>query len=460
MSLRREELRALRRLALPIVLANLGTMLMGTVDVLMIGRLDDAQSLAAAVIANAWIHGTVLFAMGLVFGIDPIVTQAHGARDHERAGLALQRGVVVAIAAGLLVSGMWTFSEDVLLLLGQSPETARAAGKYTLVQAWSAPLFLVFVAMRQFLQGRGILAPTLWVIAVANVLNLVLNWALIFGHLGLPAMGLTGAGIATGLTRMVMLLGLLGLFLAFRLQGPDWVRWGRRAISPKGLLEVLRFGLPTGLHLSLEVWAFGCATLMAGMLGDDSAAAHSIVLNMASLTFMVPLGISAAAVTRVGNLIGEGRRERAQLAAWVALGMGAAVMGAAALVLLVGRSWLPTLYVNDPSDPQVAGVMALCAVILPIGAAFQVFDGTQVVGSGILRGMGETRPAAIFNLVGYWVLGLPLAAWMAFKAELGLAGVWWGLAIGLAIVAACMLVYLRLRGPAWVASVAEPQRTS
>ena len=205
--------------------------------------------------------------------------------------------------------------------------------------------------------------------------------------------------------------------------------------------RTLRYGAAVSLHLSLEIWAFGCATFMAGKLGTVATAAHSVVMTVASVTFMIPLGISAAAVTRVGNLIGARRHDDAQRASWVAMGMGAGVMACCGLTIFILRDSLPWIFTGNQE------VVRACALILPIAAAFQIFDGMQVVGSGILRGMGRTLPAAGLNLVGYWMLALPLAFWMAFKREMGLPGIWWGLAIALAIVALGMMAIVHFSGP-------------
>jgi MATE family multidrug resistance protein len=223
-----------------------------------------------------------------------------------------------------------------------------------------------------------------------------------------------------------------------------WLGWTRDAFRISGLREVLHYGLPVGLHLGLEVWAFDLATLLAGRLGSVGLAAHTIALNLASLTFMVPLGISLASVTRVGNLIGEGRPRDAQTAAWTAFGLGAGVMVVSAGLIAALRFWIPRAYTED------AAVIALAATVLPIAAAFQVFDGTQVVGMGILRAMGRTRPAAVFNLVGYYVLALPFAWWLAFPGKLGLPGIWWGLCLGLGVIAICQVLWVWRRGPARV----------
>jgi MATE family multidrug resistance protein len=189
------------------------------------------------------------------------------------------------------------------------------------------------------------------------------------------------------------------------------------------------------------------ATLMAGLLGELGLAAHTVVLNLASLSFMVPLGLSIATVTRVGNLIGAGNPQAAQRAAWVALGLGALTMSAFSLSFVLGRHWLPTWYTAQPD------VIALAAVTLPIAAAFQLFDGVQVVGGGVLRGMGRTRPAAVFNLVGYYALAMPFGWWLAFERGLGLPGVWWGLASGLASVAVLLVLWISRRGPSTASRV-------
>ncbi len=200
-------------------------------------------------------------------------------------------------------------------------------------------------------------------------------------------------------------------------------------------------GAPAALQIGLEMWAFQIVTLWAGDLGSTDLAAHTIVLNLASLSFMLPLGISIGTSTRVGNLLGAGEREQAQHAAHVAFGMGAATMAVCALIFLIGRHALPGLYTED------AAVLELAARVLPIAAAFQLFDGLQVVGSGILRGMGRTVPGALINLVGYYALALPFAVWLGFSGGHGLTGLWWGLSLGLATIAISLVAWIAVRGP-------------
>jgi MATE family multidrug resistance protein len=290
----------------------------------------------------------------------------------------------------------------------------------------------------------------MWVTLVANVFNALANYVLIFGKLGMPALGLTGAGIATTLTRVFLLVVLLACVVRFDLHRGAWTPFGRASFGLAGITPILRMGFPVALQMSLEIWAFSAATLLAGRLGSTPLAAHTIVLNLAALSFMVPLGISQAAVTRIGNLLGAGARHDAQRAAWVAFMMGAGVMSCSALAFVSLRHVLPAIYTPN------AEVIALCATILPIAGAFQIFDGVQVVGCGILRGMGQTRPAALFNLVAYWLIGLPLAAWLVLGRGHGLPGLWWALCLGLAIVAVSVLLRVGYRGPATARRLVEP----
>lgn len=437
----RSETRGLILLAVPVVITQVSSMFMGVVDTIMVGHVG-VDSLAASALGHVWLFGTIVLAMGVLQGIDPIVSQGHGARHTHRVGTALQQGWVLAALMSIPAAAAWLATKPALLLLGQEAELAEMARRYVWIQIPSIPLFLWYFVLRQYLVGRTIMRPAMWVALIANVVNAGLNWVFIFGHLGAPAMGLTGAGLASGITRGFMFLALLALVLRARHLEGGWVPWSRNAYSLSGMREILHFGLPVGVQLGLEIWAFEIAMLLSGRLGTHELSANVIAINLASIAFMVPLGISMAATTRVGNLIGEGRPERAQTAAWIALGMGAGVMAVSGLLFVTCRHLLPRLYTGD------ATVIGLAASILPIAAAFQIFDGTQVVGSGVMRGMGRTRPAAAMNLIGYYGLAIPLAWCMAFPLGWGLPGLWWGLCLGLAAVAAMLTGWIWKRGPA------------
>lgn len=436
----RDELRRLVRLSWPIALVQVGNMAMGMVDTLFLGRVG-VEALAAASIGNAFLYGTLLVGQGLVLGMDPVVAQAHGAGDGKAAGLALQRGLVVSVGVWIGTALLLLATEPLLVLLGQDPVLAADAGRYIDVQIPTLFAFFAYMALRSYLQGREVVRPALLAMLVANVANAVLNWVLVFGHLGAPALGLVGSGLATAISRVVLLGSLAGIVLGARLHEGAWTPWSRAALDRRALLGMLALGFPIGMQMGLEVWAFSAATLLAGTLGANAVAAHTVTLNMAAFSFMMPLGVAQGACTRVGNLLGAGAPRDADRAAWVAIALGAFVMACWAIVFVAFREVLPRLYTAD------AAVVALSASILPIAAAFQIFDGVQVVAAGVLRGMGNTRPAALFNLAGYWAFALPLAAWLVHRSGAGLAGIWWSLCLGLAIVAAALLGFIRVRGP-------------
>ncbi|MBN2577178.1 MAG: MATE family efflux transporter [Deltaproteobacteria bacterium] len=430
------ELRTLVRLALPLMAAQVGMMMLGVAETVIVGRAGTI-ALGAVSLGNVWTHGTILMAMGVVMGADPILSQAYGAGDARTAALTFQRGLVLSLLLGLPVSGLWLGTRPVLELFGQDAELSRLAAVFVAVQAPTAFGFLVFTIARQYLAGRGVVWPSLWVVLVVNAINAPLTWWLVFGGTGLsPA---AGAGVAGAIVRLLLPGLLLAVIFWTGLHRPAWTPWERASFDWRRIGRIVWLGLPIGLHYGFEVWAFQLATLLAGRLGPVPLGAHAIVLNLATLSFMFPLGISTAAAVRVGNLIGAGDEQGARRAANLSLLLGVGVMACFGAAFFLLRGWLPRLYGAEPA------VAELCARVLPIAAAFQMLDGTQVVASGILRGLGRTKPAAVFNLVGYYFLALPLAYLLALHGGLGLEGVWWGLAAGLLVVAAGLLTLVLRR---------------
>jgi MATE family multidrug resistance protein len=425
---RESEFRTLLGLSVPVVAAQVGFMAMGVIDTMMVARIGVAE-LAAVAIATTWSWSSSSLFQGFVHGMDPLVSQAHGAGDGDGAGLALQRGVVIACASSIPLMALWIATEPLLILLGQDQQVAGLAGDYMIARLPSALGFNLFIAMRQYLAGRTIMRPAMWVMLIGNVFNLFLNWVLIFGHLGFPKLGLVGAGLATGLTNVLLPLGLLFWIRAFQLHEGAWRRWDRKSIDLAGLSRYMRLGIPVGLQLSLEANAFTVTMIMIGWIGVIELAAHQVVISMASFTFMFPLGIAIGASARVGNLIGARDSDRLRLSCRTAFAMGGGIMALAAILFVVFRESLPLLYIADPN------VVSLAAMLLPIAAAFQIFDGVQVVGGGLMRGMGRPQAGAIVNLIGFYVVGLPLAWLLAFPAGFGIRGIWWGLAAGLGGVA-------------------------
>jgi len=426
----RGELRTLIRLALPLMASQVGMMFLGVVETLIVGHAGTV-ALGAVSLGNVWSQGTILVAMGVVLGADPILSQAYGAGDTRTAALTFHRGLVLSMLLGVPISILWLCTRSVLDAFGQDPGLSSLASTFVAMQAPTAFGFLVFTIARQYLAGRGVVAPALWVVLVVNVINAALTWWLVFGGSGLPVV--VGAGLAGAIVRLLLPALLLALVFFAGYHRAAWLPWQRASFDWRRIARIAWLGLPVGLHFGLEVWAFQLTTLLAGRLGPAQLGAHAIVFNLASFSFMFPLGISMAASVRVGNLIGAGDEEGARRAAMLSLLLGVGVMSLFGATFFLLRWQLPRVYGAEPE------VVRLCAQILPIAAAFQMLDGMQVVSSGILRGLGRTKPAAVFNLAGYYFLALPLAYFVALRGGLGLRGVWWSLAAGLLFVAAGLL---------------------
>ncbi len=431
-----EELRRLTRLGLPVVGGQLGMMLLHTVDTLMLGR-HSVEALAAAALGTQWIFFTLTMGMGLVMGIDPLVAQYHGAGDARGASRSLIQGVVLAGIATIFISFAWWFTEPVLLLLRQKPHLARLAHEYVILQIPSVFFFLGWVALKSYLQGREIVLPSMWVMVPVNLLNVLLNWLFIFGPGPFPEWGLAGAAQATNLSRILTGLLLLAWTVWGRLYEGGWERPSiGRTLSWSELKKPLLLGLPISLQMGFEVMAFAATALVVGTLGEVSLGAHSIVLSFAALLFMIPLGVSFGATTRVGNLIGAGKAAdlgRTFRAVFV-LCLGAIAINVTTLV--AGRSVIAQAYSKDSL------VVAAATQTFVVAAAFQVSDCIQVVASGILRGMGRTQAAAVATFLGYYVFGIPWGYYLGIVRGRGLTGLWWGLALGLTMMATFLVLWL------------------
>ncbi len=437
-TLRRETV-AVIRLALPVMLVHLGTTLMGTVDAMMLGRFS-ATALAAGALGHSLSFALISFPMGILMALDPLVAQAFGARQPQRIRVAWRQGLFLAVLLSLPIAAVTWDCRFLLRAFGQQPEVVEQAYLYLRGLIPGNLAFLLFIAARQTLQAMSITRPVVIASIVGNLVNAGANYLLIFGHGGFPALGVVGSALATSLSRGVMfgvVLAATPRILA-RLGGSDDLR-----LSWRGIREQLRLGLPIGWHFSLEICLFALVALLMGHLGTNKIAGHQVAINMAALSFMLPLGIGGAAATRVGNAIGRADQPGAQRSALICLGLGVGVMSLSALAFALAPGFLSRLYTADPA------VLEIAAALLPIAAAFQIFDGLQAVSAGILRGLADTRWPAVIALFGFWGLGLPLGYLFAFHLELGPRGLWWGLTSGLAAVAILLLilVYRRFQAP-------------
>ncbi|MCB9763675.1 MAG: MATE family efflux transporter [Alphaproteobacteria bacterium] len=424
------ELRVLLRMAWPVILGHVAWMMLNVVDLVMVGRLGET-ALAGLALGNIWSFGVFVFGMGTMMGIEPLFSQAFGAGERRAAGQALARAVVLGLLLSVPLTALHLLAGPALRLLGQPEEIIPIAAAYSAALAWSVPGGMVFNALRGFLYGQALMRPAMVVVVGANLLNVAANHALIDGNWGAPALGAVGCGWATTLVRVTMAPALIAVaWPAFR---DGWAGWAG-AFDRRALWRMMALGGPVGFQIASEVEAFNAVGLMMGWLGPTELAAHTVAINIASLVFMVPLGLSAAAATRVGNLLGAGQPWARS--AWVAVAAGCGMMSVSAVCFYTLPEPIVRLYTDD------AAVVAIAATLLPLAAVFQVFDGAQVVEFGVLRGAGDTRMPAMVNLVGYWALGLPIGYGLAFHGDAGPQGVWWGLVIGLAVVA--LLLCLRL----------------
>jgi MATE family multidrug resistance protein len=331
---------------------------------------------------------------------------------------------------------LW-LAEPALSILRQPPGVVPIAAGYVRASILGMLPFLVFTVLRQSLQAMKLMAPIVWTIVVANLANVLLNWMLVYGRLGAPELGAVGTGWASSISRVIMAVGLAAL--SWRALRPYLLPPRRDALALAPLVRMLRIGTPIGAQFMLEGGAFTVVALLMGFLGAIQVAAHHVALNMAALTFMVPLGIGAAATVLVGHAVGRNDVEDARGASKAAIVLGVGFMMTTAVIMLTVPMLLARAYTND------AAVLALAATLIPIAGVFQVFDGLQVVSIGLLRGLGDTRTPLIVNVLGFWLLGLPVSLWLAFRLDYGPQGLWWGLVVGLAVVALALLWRVRVR---------------
>ena len=441
------ETRGTLLLAVPIMAGQLNQMLMGVVDSAMVGRVG-VVPLAASAFANGLLSVPFLFGIGLLQAISVRVSQAHGAGDREETGEVLRHGLALTGAAGILIVAALVALSTQLGRFGQPPEVVQEARNYFLLMTASMLPMLVAMSLKQFSEALDHPWPPMLILSGSVVLNAGLNWVLIYGHLGAPAMGLTGAGLATLLARLAALAAVLVYVLrARRFAGSrpaGWVRplhWAR-------VRSLLKIGLPAAAQLLLEVSAFSMATIMVGWLGAAPLASHQIALTCASTSFMFPLGIALATTIRIGQAIGAKELARVRAIGLTSLGLGVLVMGAAGLVFAFGNEALARAFVDD------SAVASMAARLLIIAAVFQIFDGLQVIGAGALRGLSDTTVPLVVCLVAYWVVFLPLAYLAAFHFGFGITGIWSWLVVALGIVAGSLFVrFLVKSAPARCAAI-------
>jgi len=421
----RAHIRDLISLALPVCAVQLGAMLMGVVDTIMIGHVS-APALAGVAVGNVCFFIIAIFGMGTLMALDPIVSQAIGAGDETAVARAVQRACVLALALGIVGSIGLLFAEPVLRLLRQPEEIIPLAATYCRVLVPGTIPFMLFIVLRQTLQAKAIVAPVVITMVIANIANAGLNYVLIFGKLGFPEMGVAGAAWATSISRFLLLGSLL--VAAWRDLHGYISRFDRASFARAPLLRMLKLGAPIGLHHGAEYGAFAAIALFMGMLGTQQVAGHQIAINLASLTFNVPMGVAQAGAVLVGQAIGRGDLNAARRSAGAATLIGVGIMAVFAIIFLSIPDMLAAVYTTD------VGVVAVAVALIPIAGVFQVFDGLQVVSAGLLRGTADTRVPMLVGLVGFWLVGMPVSLILGFGLDQGATGLWWGCVAGLGAV--------------------------
>jgi MATE family multidrug resistance protein len=428
----REETVLIWGLAWPVVLGLVGHIGTSVVDIAMVGRLGKG-ALASVALAHLWCHALVLLGRGILQGVDPIVTQAHGAGDKNRVSFAFQEGFAVALLVSVPLIAWHFVAAPGLGALGQPEALIPMAASFARVLALGVLPMLIFNNMRQCVQGLGIMRPAAITYLAINVVNVGLNYGLMYGKWGLPELGAVGCAWSTSICQFVQ-LGMMSWLVRGTLKD-YWVS-PKRAWNWPGVWRVMKIGLPVGFQIGFEVWAFISTGVFIGWLGETELAAHTVAINLASVSFMMALGVSQAATTRVGNLIGAG--EEWARAAWCSLFLGCVFMSFSAVAFTFIPGPLARIYTADTD------VLAIAIILIPIAAAFQLFDGIQNVAFGILRGAGDVRVPMGITGIGLWLCGLPLGLLLAFHYDMRAPGIWMGLVLGLGIMSVLLVWRVRV----------------
>lgn len=434
----RSELGELLHLAAPLIAGYAGNQLMSLVDTAMVGRLGPT-ALGGVAIANGIFFTLTLVGMGCVIGMDPLVAQAVGAGEHRHARRILHRGLWLALALSFPLMALMALTPLALEPLGIDPETAASATHYLLGRLPNTIPFLLFAAARSYLQAVGATRPVVISMVAANIVNFVANAILIYGDgalawvdlppIGLPPLGVLGAGLASSVSSVISVIVVALGVRSIAVSAAGAAEDHPIPTDPAITRSILRIGLPIGGQLFAEVGAFALAGFLTGTIGALPIAGHQVAITLASFSFTVTLGLSAATSVRVGHAVGRGDTAGARRAGFLGLSMGAGFMTLSAFAFVLAPATLARILTDKPD------VIAAAAPLVMIAAVFQISDGLQVVAAGAVRGAGDSRSALLWNAFGHYVIGIPVAIALGFGANMGARGIWWGLSAGLTVVA-------------------------
>jgi MATE family multidrug resistance protein len=419
-------------LAAPITAGHVSQMLLGIADTMMIGRIGKVE-LAACALSHTVFHVIFIVGVGLLTSVSVLVSHAHGAGNKQEAGEMLRRGLLIGIISGTVMFGLIWGSFPFLGVFKQPENVLYTGLPYLWLLGLSLPVVMAIICFRNYSEAQDAPWPAFWTGLIAVLLNIFLNWVLIYGNLGAPRLELDGAGIATVISRIVNLLMLIVWLRLDRRFIESWpVRW-LATVPLNALKNMLKLGLPVGLQLLMEVGAFSSATLFMGLLGVTEMAAHQVAITCAATAFMVPLGISLAVAIRVGHVIGGGEPHRARRVGYGALGFTLILSGIFSAGFILFSQPLAFLFTDD----QATGMMA--AGLLVVAGFFQFFDGSQVLAIGSLRGCKDVNIPTWIIFCSYWLLGIPFGVLLAFPLDVGARGIWIGLAVALGTASVFLL---------------------
>lgn len=421
-------IRQTTRLAVPVVIGQVGHVMMGVIDNAMVGRVGPV-SLAGAAIGNSLFFTVMVVGIGMSYALSPLTAMAAGKQNTGEISTIFKQAFYINSITALLLLSVTYFGAYLISYLDQPDAVRELAIPYMQTLAFSAVPLMMFQHNRQFIEGLSIMKPAMYITLLANGVNAFANWVLIYGNLGFPEYGLAGAGYATFISRLFMAV----VILAFIYKNKEFKKYSLNPFpvkfDKKQSMRILKLGSGSASQYFFEVTAFSLAAVMVGWLGAIQLASHQIAISVASVTYMITVGISSASAIRVGNYLGQGNLIETRTAGIAALILGASVMACFAVLLTLFHNFLPALYINDPDVIKQAGILLLFA------ALFQVFDGTQAVGLGVLRGIADVKIPTIITFVAYWAIGLPGAYLLGFTFSFGVEGIWAALSIALAVSA-------------------------
>ena len=418
------------RLAVPVVLSDLGWMLMGIVDTMMVGRITPgtATAIGAVSIGSIFFYTVAMFGGGVMLGLDTLVSHAHGAKRRDECYRSLLNALYLIVPlAPILMCIVWS-GVPLLRVFRYQPALLAEIARFMHALVWSLPPLLVYSTLRRYLQATSRVGPVVFALVTANLVNVIGNWILIYGHLGAPALGTAGSAWSTVAARSYM-AAILGGYVLFQ----DWPWQISFRPDLARISQLLRLGLPAAGQITFEIGVFATAGALIGKLGEVPLAAHQIAIQTISATYMVPLGISSAAAVRVGQALGRGDPRAAARAGWTAMVLGAAFMSGCSVALLAMPRAIGRVFTTD------ATVVEAAVALLAMAATFQLFDGLQTCAMGALRGAGDTHTAMLCHLIAYWTVGLPAGYVLCFHFALGALGMWAGLSAAVILVGIVLL---------------------